>query len=97
VDLVVSKPGYGLLSDCIVNEKPLLYVDRTDFLEYPILVAALERYLQHQHIPAEELYRGNLQPYLERLQAGPPPRDRIGHHGAAVAAERILEFLDTDC
>jgi L-arabinokinase len=60
VDAVISKPGFGILSDCIVNDKPLIYADRSDFLEYAILVDALRKYLKNVHIPSEDLYRGDL-------------------------------------
>src|SRR5690606_27848302 len=36
-NVVVSKPGYGILSECVVNHKPLVYAERTDFREYPVL------------------------------------------------------------
>jgi len=60
VDAVISKPGFGILSDCIVNGKPLIYADRSDFLEYAILEDAIKKYLKHFHIPSSDLYRGDL-------------------------------------
>jgi len=92
-DAVISKPGFGLLSDCIVNRKPLLYAERTDFQEYPILVEAVETYLQNQHIPARLLYRGELAEYLDLLWRAPKPPGQIAHEGAEQAARRIAEFL----
>jgi len=92
VDAVVSKPGFGLLSDCIVNAKPLLYVDRTDFIEYPILVSAVERYLKNEHLPMSALYAGELRECLERLWNRPEPPGRIAHDGAARAAHRMADF-----
>jgi L-arabinokinase len=94
VDGVVSKPGFGMLSECIVNRKPLLYADRTDFIEYPILVEALEKYLQNQHVPAEELYRGAIGPYLDRLWTRPAPGETVASDGAAAAVAQIARYLD---
>ena len=93
VDAVVSKPGFGILSDCVVNHKPLAYAERSDFREYPVLEAAVGRYLRHVHIPAEELYRGNLGPFLDRLEGSPEPAERLTGGGDDIAAARIAGFL----
>ncbi len=93
VDIVVTKPGFGVLSECVVNRKPMVYVDRTDFLEYPILEEAVQRYLQHQHIPAEQLYRGVLHEALERVLSNPEPQEKPGMGGGPVAAQILQEWL----
>ncbi len=89
-DLVVSKPGYGILSECVVNDKPLVYAERENFREYPVLEAALKRHLRHQHIPAADLYRGELGPYLARAQKAPPAREPLKNGGDDVAAREML-------
>lgn len=93
VDAVLSKPGYGILSDCLANRKPLVYAERTDFGEYSILEAAIRRYLRHVHIPAERLYRGELSEALRSIEESPEPRETLPLGGAAIAARRLLEFL----
>jgi L-arabinokinase len=94
VDTVVSKPGFGILSDCIVNRKPLVYAERTNFWEYPILEAAIRRYLKHVHIPADDLYRGDLAKSLRAVEIAPEPEESLPTGGAEIAAQRIYEFLD---
>jgi hypothetical protein len=89
VDAVVSKPGYGIVSDCAVNRKPLLYADRSDFAEYPLLVDAIRKYLKHAHIPADRLYRGALGPALEALWDQPDPPALAMAGGAEIAARRV--------
>jgi hypothetical protein len=93
VDAVISKPGFGILSDCIVNRKPLIYAERSDFLEYPILESALRKYLKHLHIPAEDLYRGNLKSSLTRIWDSPEPEASLAYGGDVIAAKRIAQFL----
>jgi len=93
VDAVISKPGYGIVSECVVNQTPLIYVDRSDFLEYDVLEAAVRRYLKHVHIPAGNLYRGDLRAALDALDSAPGPRDTLASGGATLAARRIVEFL----
>lgn len=44
-DVVVTKPGYGILSECIANDVPMIYTDRGNFREYPVLVEGIKKYL----------------------------------------------------
>lgn len=92
-DMVVSKPGFGILSECAVNRKPLVYAERTDFREYAVLVQAVEKYLKHQHIPAERLYRGDIGPALDAIAKAPPPPRSIKAGGDQIAAGKIASFL----
>ena len=94
MDAVISKPGFGILSDCIANRKPLIYADRSDFREYPILVDAIRKYIKHVHIPAVELYRGNLQESLDCIWESPEPEGALGLGGDRIAARRIAQFLE---
>lgn len=89
VDGVVSKPGYGVVSDCVVNRKPLVYAEREDFREYPVLVDAIRRYLRSAHIPQERLYRGDLGEALAAVESAPEPTEVMASGGAPVAAALI--------
>ena len=93
VDAVISKPGFGILSDCIVNHKPLIYAERTNFREYPILEAAIHRYLKHVHIPAHDLYRGNIEESIHAVELAAEPLENLSAGGAEIAARRIHDFL----
>ncbi len=93
-DIVVTKPGYGVLSECAVNGKPMVYTERTDFREYPILEAAVQRYFRHQHLPAHDLYRGDLGAALEAVQRAPAPLETLSMGGDDEAARMILTRLD---
>jgi hypothetical protein len=93
VDAVISKPGFGILSDCAVNRKPLIYADRSNFAEYAILEAAIRKYLKHVHIPAADLYRGDLGSSLERIWDRPDPVEKLQSGGERIAAHRIAGFL----
>jgi hypothetical protein len=94
MDAVISKPGFGILSDCMVNKKPLIYAERENFLEYPILEAAVQKYLRHVHILTEHLYRGDLQESLDQVGKGPEPQFYLEQGGDCIAVERIVSFLD---
>jgi len=88
-DAVISKPGYGILSDCVANAKPFIYAEREDFIEYPLLESELKRVLRNVHIPAADLYAGRLADALEALESAPPPPETMARGGAAVVADRL--------
>jgi L-arabinokinase len=93
MDAVISKPGFGIVSDCIVNRKPLIYADRSDFLEYGVLEDGIRRYLKNLHIPSQDLYRGDLHESLDRIWEMPEPAKTLPWGGDRIAAQRIAEFL----
>jgi L-arabinokinase len=88
-DVVVTKPGYGIVSDAIAAGTRMIYTDRGDFPEYPILVREMPRWLACAHVTNEDVLRGAWGDTVEALCAqpvpAPPPLD-----GARHAAERIL-------
>jgi L-arabinokinase len=91
VDVVATKPGYGIVTDCIGAGTRMVYTDRGDFPEYPILTREMTRYIPAVHVSNDDVRRGRLGPALAEVQAQPvPPRPRID--GADVAAERILSL-----
>ncbi len=94
MDAVISKPGFGILSDCIANHKPLIYADRSNFSEYAILVDAIQRYVRHAHIPAAELYKGNLEESIALVWKSPEPAEQMALGGGEIAAGRIAGFLE---
>lgn len=91
VDVVVTKPGFGVLSDCVVNDKPMVWVDREGFRETPVLVRALKEVLRQVEIPAEDLYAGRLAAAVCAALDAPRPVGRVKRGGAAEAARFILE------
>lgn len=92
-DFVITKPGYGIVADCISQGTPMIYSDRGEFPEYPILVQGIETQLRCCHMPREDLCAGNWGPYLEKLEQQPRPRPNLKTDGAQVAAKRILEWI----
>ena len=90
-DVVVTKPGYGIVTDCIAAGTRLVYTDRGDFPEYPILVAEMARYIPSAYVSNDDVRGGRrLAEPLRRVLAQPlplPPR----LDGAEVAAKRLLE------
>ena len=42
-DVVVSKPGYGIVSECAAHRTPLLYTSRGRFAEYDVMVTEMPK------------------------------------------------------
>lgn len=92
-DVVISKPGYGIVADVIAHRTPILYTSRGKFPEYPFLVQALSDWATSEFIPQEEVLQGNLGPYLMRLLEKNPNWPAVPLDGAEVAARKVLELL----
>jgi L-arabinokinase len=91
-DVVVTKPGYGIVTDAIGAGTRVVYTERGDFPEYPVLVREMGRWLACVHVPNEDLLAGRLAVPVRRALALPvPPPPDLG--GAARAAERVLGFV----
>jgi L-arabinokinase len=95
VDVVVTKPGYGIISECIANETAMLYTSRGHFAEYDVLVAELPRYVRSRYLDQQALLAGRWRAALEALDAMPPPPERPPTNGADVVAVMIVERLQS--
>ena len=89
-DAVVTKPGYGIVADCLANRVAVLFTDRGPFREYDVLAEALPRLGRAQYVPREEILTGNLQPHLDALMALRTPWTNQPMNGADAVAERVL-------
>jgi hypothetical protein len=90
-DVVVSKPGYGIVSDCIANGTALLYTSRGRFAEYDVFVEEMPRVLRCRYIPQDDLRAGRWADAVEALLAQPSPPEQPRVDGANVATEAILD------
>jgi len=92
-DVVVSKPGYGIVSECAANDTALLYTSRGSFAEYDVMLAEMPRLLRCRYLAPEDLLAGDWQEAIEALLAQPRPAGRPRVDGASVAAAIILGRL----
>ncbi|MCH6568285.1 MAG: hypothetical protein IH801_08005 [Nitrospinae bacterium] len=92
-DIVVSKPGYGVVSECLAAGTPILYTSRGDFAEYPLLVEAIEAHLPNRFVPREEFVEGRWTHLLGELSEWRPEGPVVDCSGGEVAARAILEHL----
>ena len=94
VDVVVTKPGYGIISECLANDTALLYTSRGEFREYQVLVDAMPAFLRCAFIEHSNLLAGQWAPYLDSLLAQPAPPACPATNGADVAADILGELLE---
>ena len=93
-DAVVTKPGYGIISECIANDTAILYTSRGHFPEYDVLVEEMPKYVRSAFISHDDLFAGKWESHLDKLLAQPRPKKAIETNGAEVAADIILKALD---
>jgi len=93
VDVVATKPGYGIISECLANGAALLYTSRGDFREYQVLVDAMPSFLRCAFIDHDDLFAGRWQPHLDALLEQPDPPTTPATTGAEVAADMLLQIL----
>lgn len=94
VDAVVSKPGFGIIAECIAAGTPLLYTSRGVFREYDLLVSEMPRFLRCQYIDQPALFAGTWSRALASLIGQPPAPEQMRTDGAHVAAAELSRVLD---
>lgn len=93
-EAVVTKPGYGIVSECIANETAILYTSRGHFPEYDVIVKEMPQYVRAALIEQNDLFAGKWEPHLDKLLAQPKPKKKADTSGAQEAAETLLKTLD---
>lgn len=92
-DVVVSKPGYGIVSECVANGTALLYTSRGRFIEYDVFVAEMPAVLQCRYLSQEDLLAGRWADAVDALLAQDGPRERPRIDGAEIAAAAIVNLV----
>ena len=91
-DAVITKPGYGIISECATAGTPMVYTSRGDFREYDVLVAEMPRILRCAFISQPDLFAGRWRVALDETLSQPAPPERFEPTGAARAAAEILRL-----
>lgn len=93
-EAVVTKPGYGIISECVANDTAVLYTSRGHFPEYDVIVDEMPKFVRSAFIGHEDLFAGKWEGHLDKLLAQHKPRKKPETNGAQVAAEMLLKTLD---
>ncbi len=91
-DAVLTKPGYGICSECLVHRTPMVGIERRGFRESTVLVAAMEGAGRFRGLSLEDFFAGDWEDALSAVLGDdrdwtPWPTDgaekvalRIGRH-----------------
>jgi hypothetical protein len=90
VDAVVSKAGYGTLTECIADGVPLVYLPRHGFAEHDALVLGMTRWAGGVEISEASFFAGDWGGALDRALAARPDSRAFDTEGAQAVA-RVLE------
>ena len=90
-DAVVSKLGYGILSECIAAEKAILRPPRRHFREDEIFDREAARYVRLQGISKSDFASGRWREPLQKLLSLPKPSIALRLDGAERCAQLIYE------
>jgi hypothetical protein len=93
VDAVVTKPGYGIISECIANDTAMLYTSRGRFVEYDVLVREMPKFLRCAFIDHASLLAGDWRDALDAAVTAPPPPEQPRTDGADVIADMIASLV----
>jgi len=90
VDVVLTKPGFGITAECISTGTAMLYTSRGEFREYDVLVRDLPRYVRSRFLSNADVLTGRWRAALDALLAQPAPPERMPATGAADVATAIV-------
>ncbi|WP_305042504.1 hypothetical protein [Geoalkalibacter sp.] len=91
-DVVVTKPGYGIVSEAIANDTAVLYTSRGEFREQALLIDGLRRYARSRPISNAKLLSGDWGEDLDALLQEPAPAETLPGDGDRVAADQLAAW-----
>ncbi len=91
-DVVLSKPGYGIASECVVNRTPLLGVERGGFREIPELLRDLSDFGPFAEISMANFFAGQWEDSLYSVLTSTTAWKPTEYDGALRVAHRLCEF-----
>ncbi len=92
-DAVITKPGYGIVSDCLANGTPIIYTERGLFPEYDVLVETIKSELAAAYLDSTDFREGNWGPAIRQVLTLARKTPDIRADGADVCAKKILELV----
>lgn len=92
-DVVLTKPGFGIIAECLANDTALVYTSRDAFREYDVLVREMPSFLRCAFIDHDHLFSGRWRAALDEAVSAPEPPTRPATNGAAVVAGLIVSRI----
>ena len=92
VDAVVSKAGYGTVTECIANSVPLVYLPRFGFAEHDALVSGMNHWGGGIAISEAAFHAGEWAGALESALHASPNPSAFATNGAEIIAQKLMEL-----
>jgi L-arabinokinase len=92
-DVVVTKPGFGIIAESVANDAAVVYTSRGPFAEYDVLVERMPKYLRCAFLSNEDLLGWRWRGAIEQALSAARPPERPPVDGADFAADRALSYL----
>ncbi len=89
-DMVITKPGYGIIADCIISKKPVIYTERGRFAEYDVLKKWLDENFPSVYMSNADLLSGNWVKYIDQGLKLPQFNKEIPVNGAEFITNELL-------
>ena len=89
-DVIVSKPGYGIVSECVANQVPLLYTTRGRFVEQDVFIREMPPFLRCRAITREALRAGAWADDVHALLSQPAATQALRADGAETIARMLV-------
>jgi hypothetical protein len=90
-DCVISKLGYGVVAECMINRTPILYLPRTNFAEFPVLEDAVRKWGGGRSISSELFFTCDWREILQEMTF--PELPYFTTDGAARCAGEIENLV----
>ena len=91
-EVMISKIGYGVFSECQLNGTPLIYLPREDFAEYPVLEKAIGEWGYGFRLSRDDYCSLNWERALARAAFGQRPKPQLSD-GPRMGAREIEDAV----
>jgi hypothetical protein len=92
VDTVISKAGYGTLTECIANSVPLIYLPRYGFAEHEALVLGMKEWGGGIEISEVAFFAGEWGDALQSALSARLNPNAYATNGAEIIANILVEY-----
>ena len=89
-DIIITKPGYGIISDAIASKKPLVTTERGDFPEVPYLDRLMQETVGQTKITMKKFDKGLWKKVLKKAAL---PDFEYPVNGTTIASKRLLKYF----
>lgn len=92
-DVIIAKPGFGIASECLLHQTPIVFIQRPLFREAPALLADFDIAGPSSRITLHHFFAGQWEDAIVKALANKTPWKSVPENGAQLIAERLGEFF----